>query len=198
MERQSNQRPQLKRDRSRKMFEKLEVNQLDRDSRSSACPRPEDLLDYNVVRMSEFKDNPGKFLLQTNDVPVAISRYGHVAGILLTIKTFNDLLAKMRNQSALIRDLASMLEQYAPGVVELNAVVPARFLHRKDYPKWPLLGHEPRKERVARAAAWSSGEAEGFAEEAREYLEWMSGNWKLPDEDAEEDWGRGAVLRSDD
>jgi hypothetical protein len=96
--------------------------------------------DYNAVSLSDFKKNPGAYLRDSQNIPMAIFKYNHIAGWLLTNQSFQNLLERNRALSAEIQELTGLLARIAPGLVDLAKVMPPASDRAPLKPKWPIFG----------------------------------------------------------
>jgi hypothetical protein len=143
--------------------------------------------DYNAVSLTDFKKNPGAYLRNSEDIPIAIFKYNHIAGWVLTNLSFQNILERNRSLAADIRELSDLITRIAPGLLELVKLTPPGSDRAPLKPKWPIFGidrgRKPRPnftdERLAEAMAF--GQA---------YVDSLSGRHRvLPDDDVEDEWG---------
>jgi PHD/YefM family antitoxin component YafN of YafNO toxin-antitoxin module len=116
------------------------------DFNPDALPKgdgPEGLADYNLVTMSDFKKNPAFYLVHSGHVPVVISRYGQMQGILLSIATYNKLLAVMRGLRKELAELRVVLSQLDPEYRKRIEPEDSKNSVNEAAPRWPLIGSVP-------------------------------------------------------
>lgn len=161
----------------------------------AASPLDGEVADYNSVTMSEFKSNPSHYLLHSAHVPVVISRYGRLQGILMSIQAYNNLLARIRELRTALAETSNLLSQVNPALRGFVQTRLPEFESVSTAPRWPLIGSAP--SRVRKPKVLSGAELDVFREEAAAYLESNAGAYRLPSAESEEDWGRFALIRPD-
>ena len=154
-----------------------------------------DIPDYNAVHISVFKTNPAKYLAGMGTVPLLIRRYGHIQAVVLPIDKYNEQLERIRLLKIDVTELRKLLDAVSPHLHDALAKMPRSWDVEDLYPKWPLIKNVSRLKPRARTVADS--DLKWFREEAAAYLEEISGAYKLPDSDSDDDWGRGAVIRNE-
>ncbi len=142
--------------------------------------------DYNAVSLSDFKKNPGAYLRDSQNIPVAIFKYNHIAGWLLTNLSFQNLLERNRALAAEIQELTGLLARIAPGLVDLVKLIPPASDRAPMKPKWPLLGVD--RGRVTKPNYTDERLSEAM-ELGKAYVEALSGRhgWRHEDSDTLED-----------
>jgi hypothetical protein len=110
-------------------------------------PEPDTLHDYNIVCMTEFKQNPSAYMLRTGSVPLAITRYGRIDGMLLTVTAYNELIAKIRDLRAELAEYQQLLETTDPELADFNKNRPRETMPTKPMPNWPMFKQLPRRQR---------------------------------------------------
>ena len=171
---------------------KPEINP-DAPGRQADDVDPESWADYNTIGLAQFNRNPSHYLFGSKSIPLAIKRYGRVIGVYSEISAYNELLLKIRILRASVSRLQQMLEIANPGLLKRfredpnpTVTVPSNAL-----PKWPIMKSMPRQEPKSRFdGAWLEREAAAAAAD----MERIAGNYRLPDADSEEDWGKRAVI----
>lgn len=171
-----------------------------RDKPKSGAEAPDtpdtpDTPDYNAVHISVFKTNPAKYLAGMGKVPLLIRRYGHIQAVVLPIDKYNEQLERIRLLKIDVTELRKLLDAVSPHLQDALAKMPRSWDVEDLYPKWPLIKNVSRLKPRARTV--SDGDVKWFREEAAAYLEEISGAYKLPDPDSDDDWGRGAVIRNE-
>jgi hypothetical protein len=111
-------------------------------------PSVEVLHDYNLVAMSDFKQNPSAYLLRTEMVPLAISRYGRIEGMLMTVTAFNGFIETIRSLKAELAELRQLIQQTNPDLAKLNAHRPRETAATSNRPVWPMFNHLPARSRT--------------------------------------------------
>jgi hypothetical protein len=171
---------------------KPEIDQ-DSPSRKGSALHREALADYNTIGLAQFNRNPSHYLFGTKSIPLAIKRYGRVIGVYADISTYNELLLRIRTLRASVSRLQQMLEIANPGLLKRfrDDPNPTDVIPLSDLPRWPIMKSMPRQEPKSRfEGAWLRLEAEAAAEEMAR----IAGNYRLPDPDSDEDWGKRAVI----
>jgi hypothetical protein len=112
-----------------------------------ARPEPDTLHDYNIVCMTEFKQNPSAYMLRTGSVPLAITRYGRIDGMLLTVTAYNELIAKIRDLRAELAEHQQLLQTTYPELADFNKERPRETMATKPMPNWPMFKQLPRRQR---------------------------------------------------
>lgn len=142
--------------------------------------------DYNAVSLTDFKKNPGAYLRDSENIPIAIFKYNHIAGWVLTNLSFQNILERNRSLSADVRELSDLITRIAPGLLELVRLTPAGSDRSPLKPKWPIFGID--RGRRARPNFSDERLAEAMAL-GRAYVESLSGRHSPLPEDAEAlDW----------
>lgn len=149
--------------------------------------RPADeLYDYNIVAMSEFKQNPSAYLLRSKDIPVAITRYGRIDGLLLTVQSYNVLLERIRNLKADISEARHLLETVSPGLVNLLDAN-QKATESWPLPNWPMFRQLPRRRRTGLITEEGMDRA---LEEMKALTEAVLAHKARMDEESAERWQR--------
>lgn len=157
----------------------------------------EEYRDYNSVAISEFTRNPIHYLKGTSIYPLAIRKYGRVLGVYCSIQHFNELLGRIRSDRAYIDRLRQLLDAANPQLLDrlnerpgIERHVPAHLL-----PRWPILKSMPAREPIRQySERWLQAAQAQAAAEALEEMERVAGNYRLPDPDSDDDWGRWAYI----
>jgi hypothetical protein len=153
----------------------------------------DDLHDYNSVPMAEFNKNPSHYLIGTGPIPLAIRKHGKVQGIYMQVEAYNDLLTKIRNLRLDQAKLVQLLDAASPGLLDRHRDLKDLNVKVALLPKWPILKSMPKRVPISRYPdLWLKAEAEEAALEMAR----VSGNYRLPEPDSEEDWGKYAVRHS--
>ena len=171
---------------------KPEIDQ-DSPSRQGSGLHPESLADYNTIGLAQFNRNPSHYLFGTKSIPLAIKRYGRVIGVYADISAYNEMLLRIRNLRASVSRLQQMLEVANPGLLKRfrEDPNPTDIVPLSALPKWPIMKSMPRQEPKSRFdGTWLKLEAEEAAIEMAR----IAGNYRLPDPDSDDDWGKRAVI----
>lgn len=165
------------------------MNQDHRENQDSV----EDLHDYNSVALSDFNRNPSHFLIGTGPIPLAIRKHGKVQGIYMQVAAYNDLLMKIRKLRADQTKLVQLLDAANPGLLQRHRDLKDLSVAVALLPKWPIIRSMPKRVPLSQYPdLWLKVEAEQTAME----MAASAGNYRLPNADSEDDWGRYAVRHS--
>jgi len=101
--------------------------------------------DYNVVSMSDFKINPSLYMHWTKESPLAVTRYGRIYAMVLSLPFYNSLLERVRDVTAKNIKLNSVIDMVNPALAKLVDQLPEKRERKSNQPYWPMLNQEPKR-----------------------------------------------------
>ncbi|MFM7029965.1 MAG: hypothetical protein ACKOWK_02730 [Micrococcales bacterium] len=100
--------------------------------------------DYNVVSMSDFKINPSLYMYWTKDHPLAVTRYGRIYAMVVSLPLYNTLLDRLNSTIATNIRLRHLLKTVNPALDKLLDEIPTPPPREKIKPYWPMMNQEPK------------------------------------------------------
>lgn len=75
--------------------------------------------DYNLVALSDFKINPSVYMHWSKAIPLAVTRYGRIQSMVLSLAYYNQLLLKIREVQAEVARLKKLLKTIDPNLLKI-------------------------------------------------------------------------------
>jgi hypothetical protein len=101
--------------------------------------------DYNLVALSDFKINPSVYMHWSKAIPLAITRYGRIQSMVLSLGYYNQLLLKIREVQAETSRLKKLLKTVDPNLLKVAAAMRIQYELNPDKAVWPLLDQQPKR-----------------------------------------------------
>jgi len=101
--------------------------------------------DYNVVAMSDFKINPSVYMHWSSAIPLAITRYGRIKSMVLSLAYYNLLLLKIREVQAEVARLKKLLKTIDPNLLKIAETMRVQYELNPNRTTWPLLDQQPKR-----------------------------------------------------
>ena len=115
--------------------------------------------DYNVVAMSDFKINPSVYMHWSRAIPLAVTRYGRIQAMVLSLAYYNQLLLKIRELQAEVGRLKKLIKTIDPNLLKIAETMRVQYELNPDKTIWPLLDQQPKRrttDELSAQALWDA------------------------------------------